>query len=136
VYSYLSDITAVGTRTKRMGWMDAVWYMGGPVGTVMGVWLYRAYGYLAVFTVSASLWIICLIYTIAVVQESVVQISEAMPKSKPFQFVLDLSRVASKCYPHRGRLHLFWLIAIKLGVFLVQGHQVKSFKFTSLKILF
>ncbi|EFX77638.1 hypothetical protein DAPPUDRAFT_247259 [Daphnia pulex] len=49
VYSYLADITAVETRTKRMGWMDAVWYMGGPIGTVMGVWLYRSYGYIAVY---------------------------------------------------------------------------------------
>ena len=125
VYSYLADITPIGTRTKRMGWMDAVWYMGGPIGTVMGVWLYRAFGYVAVFAVSASLWFTCLIYTVAVVKESVVQSTETTPKRKPFQFVLDLGRAASKCYPHQGRLHLFWLMVIKLGVFLVQGHQVK-----------
>ncbi len=136
VYSYLADITAIETRTKRMGWMDAIWYMGGPIGTMMGVWLYRSYGYIAVFAVSAVLWFICLIYVVAVVKESVVQTTETMVKRKPFQLVLDLSRAASKCYPHRGRFHLFWLIAIKLGVFLVQGHQVKLHLNYSNKIQF
>jgi len=125
VYSYLADITPIEKRTQRMGWMDAVWYMGGPIGTVMGVWLYRAYGYIAVFTVSAILWFLCVVYTTVVVKESIAQTTTQ--KGKPFEFVLDLGRAAFKRYPHRGRLHLFMLMAIKLGVYLVQGHQVKSF---------
>lgn len=127
VYSYLADITVIEKRTKRMGWMDAIWYMGGPIGTVMGVWLYRAYGYMAVFSVSAILWSICIAYTAIFVKESVVQPTKATKKGKPFEFVIDLGRAAFKRYPNRGRLHLFLLMAIKLGVYLVQGHQVILF---------
>ncbi|KAI9551862.1 hypothetical protein GHT06_022198 [Daphnia sinensis] len=49
VYSYLTDITTMETRTKRMGWMDAVWSMGRPLGTLLGVWLYRTLGYVTVY---------------------------------------------------------------------------------------
>lgn len=126
VYSYLADITTTETRTKRMGWTDAVWYMGGPIGTVMGGWLYRAYGVATVFAVSAVLWLLCIIYVILVVKESIVTPSETIPKGKPYRYVLDLGRAVFKVYPNRGRIHLFLLMAVKLGVFLVQGHQVRS----------
>ena len=125
VYSYLADITPIRTRTKRMGLLDAIWYMGGPIGTVMGVWLYRVYGYIAVFTMSAILWSSCVVYTLVVVKESVVQ-QKTTQKEKPFKFVLDLGRAAFKRYPNRGRLHLFLLMGIKLGIYLVQGHQVRQ----------
>jgi MFS family permease len=133
VYSYLADITPVETRTKRMGWMDAIWYMGGPIGTVMGGWLYKSYGTVAVFSVSGTLWLFCIIYVVVVVKESIVQPSETIPKRKPYRYVLDLGRAVFKAYPNRGRVHLLLLMVVKLGVFLVQGHQVSltfSFYFT------
>jgi MFS family permease len=82
VYSYLADITSAETRTKRMGWMDAVWYMGGPIGTVMGGWLYKSYGTVAVFAVSGTLWFFCIIYVVVVVKESIAQPLETTPKEK------------------------------------------------------
>ncbi len=124
VYSYLADITSTEKRTKRMGWMDAVWYLGGPVGTLLGGWLYESYGYVTVFVVSAILWSVCLTYVIVVVKESV-RTEVPAPDGKSYEFVFDLGRAASKHYPHRGRLHLLSLMAVKLNVFLVQGHQVK-----------
>ena len=133
VYSYLADITPVETRTKRMGLLDAVWYMGAPIGTVMGGWLYKSYGTVAVFSVSGTLWLFCIIYVVVVVKESIVQPSETIPKGKPYRYVLDLGRAVFKAYPNRGRVHLLLLMVVKLGVFLVQGHQVSltfSFYFT------
>lgn len=134
VYSYLADITSAETRTKRMGWMDAVWYMGGPIGTVMGGWLYKSYGTVAVFAVAGTLWSFCIIYVVVVVKESVVQPLETTPKGKPYRYVLDLGRAVFKAYPHRGRVHLLLLMAVKLGVYLVQGHQVRSFNFFSFNV--
>lgn len=124
VYSYLADITTMETRTKRMGWMDAIWYMGGPIGTLMGGWLYQAYGIATVFAVSGVLWLLCIIYVILIVKESIATPTETTPKGKPYRYVLDLGRAVFKAYPNRGRIHLFLLMAVKLGVFLVQGHQV------------
>ncbi len=126
VYSYLADITSTETRTKRMGWLDAVWYMGGPLGTLMGGWLYQSYGTVAVFTVSGLMWLMCIIYIIFVVKESIVKPTETTPKERPYRYVLDLGRAVFKRYPQSGRLHLLALFAVKLGVFLVQGHQVRT----------
>lgn len=127
VYSYLADITQVESRTKRMGWMDAVWYVGGPIGTWMGGWLYHTYGYVSVFSVSAALWAICLVYVIVLVKESVVTF-QTEHRGKPFLSVLDMGRAAFRSYPDRGRMHLLALMAIKLGVSLTQGHQVRKIK--------
>ncbi len=127
IYSYLADITPIETRTKRMGWMDAVWYLGGPIGTVLGGWLYQTYGYVTVFSVSAALWSICLVYVIVFVKESIVKREKTL-KRNPYRSVVNMGRASFRRYPLRGRLHLLSLIAIKLGVSLAQGHQV-SFPF-------
>ena len=146
VYSYVADITSIETRTKRMGWLDAVWYgilfyiyyvylylcntyifaryMGGPLGTLMGGWLYQSYGTVAVFAVSGVLWLVCIFYVVVVVKESIVKPVQLTPKGKPYRYVLDLGRAVFKRYPQKGRFHLLALIAVKLGIFLVQGHQV------------
>ena len=74
-----------------------------------------------------------IIYVVVVVKESIVQPSETIPKGKPYRYVLDLGRAVFKAYPNRGRVHLLLLMVVKLGVFLVQGHQVSltfSFYFT------
>lgn len=123
VYSYITDVTPRKTRVKRMSLLDAVWYSGGPIGTWMGGWLYQKYDYIAVFTVSAVLWFICILYVIIFVKESVVT-GDSSPKENPFRKVIDLVRTSLKSYPKRGRLHLMILMALKLGAFLVQGHQV------------
>ena len=99
-------------------------YMGGPLGTLMGGWLYQSYGTVAVFAVSGVLWLVCIFYVIVVVKESIVKPVQMTQKGKPYRYVLDLGRAVFKRYPQKGRFHLLALIAVKLGIFLVQGHQV------------
>jgi MFS family permease len=124
VYSYLADIVATDERTKRMGWLDAVWYLGGPIGTWLGGWLYHSYGSVTVFSVSAALWLFCFLYVVFVIKETVV-LSTVDSSSVGFcGIIADFGRTAIQSYPHNGRFHLFSLIALKLGVFLSQGHQV------------
>lgn len=121
-YGYMADITPPETRTKRMGWMDAVWYTGGPIGTLIGGWLYHSYGYVPVFSLSGLLWLLCLVYVIVFLKESV----KASPSTTAgnCHHLLDMFRTAFKSYPFNGRFHLLSLLAVKLGVFLAQGHQV------------
>ncbi len=128
VYSYLTDITTIETRTKRMGWSKAVWNMGEPIGTFMGSGLYQSYGYATAFTVSAVLWLACLLYVIFVLKESIVT-DKTTSKNKHFRYVVDLVRVTFVCYPLRGRRHLLSLMSIDLGVFLIVGiNQVSLLK--------
>lgn len=124
VYSYLSDITAIKSRTKRMGWLDAIWYSGGPIGTWMGGWIYQSFGYVTVFSISAALWLICIFYVIFIVRESIDPVDNNQSKENPFRSVREMWHTVCRPYPHRGRFHLMALMALKLGVFLIQGHQV------------
>ena len=124
-YGYMADITPVETRTKRMGWMDAVWYLGGPIGTLLGGWLHKSYGYTTVFSVSGILWLFCLFYVLLFVKESVSLTSTIDSPARPCAELLDQGRAVFKSYPFKGRHHLLSLMALKLGVFLCQGHQVK-----------
>ena len=126
VYSYMADVVPVEVRTQRMGWLDAVWYLGGPIGTWLGGWLYHSYGYVTVFAVSGVLWFLCLLYVVFVVKETVVP-SAAIDSSSTgghCEIIADLGRTAVQSYPLNGRFHLFSLMALKWGIFLAQGHQV------------
>lgn len=120
-YGYMADITSTQSRTKRMGWMDAVWNLGGPIGTLLGSSVFSNYGYLPVFAAAGVLWFICLVYVILVVKESgTKKPAEAVPGCQ----IVSLSKAAFRRYPSNGRFHLLSLMAIKLGVFLTHGHQV------------
>ena len=125
VYSYISDVTSTNTRTKRMGLLDAVWYLGGPIGTLLGGWLYRTFGYVAVFATSAVMWLICLIYVIAFVRETIAT-DEIPTDEQPglLRHIISPLRTALRRRPNNGRVHLLVLLFIKLAIFLVQGHQV------------
>ncbi len=127
VYSYMADITAVETRTQRMGWVDAVWCLGGPIGTLLGGWIYQTFGYVTVFAVSGILWIFCLMYIILVVKESVAEPESST--SGPVHLLKDLGRAALHSYPFNGRFHLLALMAVKLGVFLTKSHHVSVYQF-------
>ncbi|XP_042205766.1 solute carrier family 46 member 3-like isoform X2 [Homarus americanus] len=131
VYSYVADITTPENRTKRLGVLDACWYLGGPIGRLIGGWLFRAAGYPVVFLLSAVLWIICFMYVLLWVSESVDRTTQRSSPQEvqdarfgPLRHVVALLRTAFKSRPGRGRFHLVVLLILKLMVFLVQGHQM------------
>ncbi|RXG57879.1 Proton-coupled folate transporter [Armadillidium vulgare] len=130
VYSYLADITTTDCRTKRMGFADAIWYAGSPLGTMIGGFLFHGFGYAAVFILSTVLWILCLIYTIFLVKESRQPNTDyeeeliSGGRLGPLKYVLSLFKTGFKSRPGNARLLIIGLIILKLGGFLVQGHQV------------
>ncbi|XP_050705587.1 proton-coupled folate transporter-like [Eriocheir sinensis] len=132
VYSYVADITTPETRTRRLAILDATWYIGGPLGRLLGGWLYRVAGYAVVFGLSAGLWLVCFLYVLLLVRESVDK-SALKPEVEkdlgdarwgPLRHVVALCRTAFKVRPAHGRRFLAALVALKLVVFLVQGHQM------------
>ncbi|KAK7070539.1 hypothetical protein SK128_007788 [Halocaridina rubra] len=132
VYSYVADITSPENRAKRMGLLDAVWYMGGPVGNLLGGWLFRWFGFLAVFTLSALLWAVCFLYILMFIPESVSTRSrsynaaeaEKSVKWGPLKNVAVLVKTAFRKREGNVRSLIFSLLALKLMVFLTQGHQM------------
>ncbi|KAK4324028.1 hypothetical protein Pmani_005315 [Petrolisthes manimaculis] len=61
VYSYVADITTPDSRTRRLALVDACWYMGGPLGRLLGGWVYHIGGSAPVFLISLILWMLCFI---------------------------------------------------------------------------
>ncbi|XP_069938913.1 probable peptidoglycan muropeptide transporter SLC46 isoform X1 [Cherax quadricarinatus] len=131
VYSYVADITPPENRTKRLGFLDACWYLGGPLGRLIGGWLYQFAGYPAVFFLSGVLWGFCFVYVLLWIPESVNKSIQRRSEQEmkdarlgPLQHVVALLRTAFKARPGRNRMYLMILLILKLMVFLVQGHQV------------
>ncbi|XP_064090389.1 probable peptidoglycan muropeptide transporter SLC46 isoform X2 [Macrobrachium nipponense] len=131
VYSYMADITTPETRTKRMGFLDVVWYIGGPLGRLMGGWLYRWTNCIVVFAVSGALWTLCFLYVLFLVKESVNPLaSSSDPEDErcsnwgPLKPVFILFNTGFKKRPGNRRSLLFYLLMLKLMVFLIQGHQM------------
>lgn len=129
VYSYVADVTNPKNRTKRMGILDFCWYIGSPLGSLLGGWLYKYAGYAAVFGTSTVLWSICLLYVIFIVKESRPRSTEEetgnlRAKCGPLQNVISMFNTGIKKRQGNARLHLFVLTGLKLCVILIQGHMV------------
>ncbi|XP_045102776.1 solute carrier family 46 member 3-like [Portunus trituberculatus] len=130
VYSYVADISTPETRTRRLAILDAVWYLGGPLGRLLGGWLYHLAGYAVVFAVSGALWLVCFLYTLLLVRETVdrathkpeMELDLGDARWGPLRHVVALCRTTFKARPRHGRLYLLVIVALKMAVFLVQGH--------------
>lgn len=123
VYSYLADITTVKSRTKRMGFADAIWYFGSPVGTLLGGFVYKNFGYVSVYGVSCLLWVLCFFYTLFYIRETRRESELNNFQCGPFGFFASLIKTVFRKRPEKKRSHVITLICLKLGTFLVQGHQ-------------
>ena len=55
--AYISDVTSEQTRTSRVGLANSIWYLGGPIGTLIGTYIYKYGNYSAVFLTSFSLYL-------------------------------------------------------------------------------
>ena len=126
VYAYISNITTAKKRTKRFCLLDAVWYLGGPIGTLLGGWLYAEFGYVTVFAISTLLWLISFLYVWFYVQENRCGSSYGSGCSlmKPIRHTIHVFRTALRKRHANGRVHLLSVIAIKLAMFFVGAHEV------------
>ncbi|KAF2363247.1 Major facilitator superfamily [Trinorchestia longiramus] len=64
--AYISDVTKESERTSRVGLANSIWFLGGPIGTLSGTYLYKYGGYLTVFGTSACLQVLSLAYIISI----------------------------------------------------------------------
>lgn len=60
--AYISDVTSEETRTSRVGFANSIWYLGGPIGTLLGTYIYKYGGYQILFGTSVFMYIISLVY--------------------------------------------------------------------------
>ncbi|KAG7163984.1 Proton-coupled folate transporter-like 5 [Homarus americanus] len=60
--SYISDVTSEESRTSRVGLANSIWFLGGPIGTLIGTYIYKAGGYQVLFGTSLSMYVVSLFY--------------------------------------------------------------------------
>ncbi|XP_076042102.1 uncharacterized protein LOC143026001 [Oratosquilla oratoria] len=60
--AYISDVTSEESRTSRVGLANSIWYMGGPIGTLIGTYIYKYGHYKALFTTSLLMHLVSLVY--------------------------------------------------------------------------
>ncbi|KAK3867282.1 hypothetical protein Pcinc_027250 [Petrolisthes cinctipes] len=148
VYSYVADITTPDTRTRRLALVDACWYMGGPLGRLLGGWVYHVGGSAPVFLISLILWVLCFLYVLILIPESVREkptpqttttttlteghqsggccssCSSTSCSCGPLQHIASLARTACGKRDGHERSHLLITLIVLLLVTLGQGHQM------------
>nr|XP_045613621.1 proton-coupled folate transporter-like [Procambarus clarkii] len=60
--AYLSDVTSEESRTMRVGLANSIWYLGGPIGTLVGYYIKNFGGYQALFGTSLLMHCVSLTY--------------------------------------------------------------------------
>lgn len=68
--AYISDVTTTEQRTSRVALANSLWFLGGPLGTLIGTEIFKIAGYTAVFSTSLILYIIAFIHVAALLPES------------------------------------------------------------------
>lgn len=68
--AYISDITSESSRTSRVGIANSIFFLGGPIGTFTGKFIYDYGGYTAIFATALTMNIINLIYVVFFIEES------------------------------------------------------------------
>ncbi|XP_066986954.1 probable peptidoglycan muropeptide transporter SLC46 [Macrobrachium rosenbergii] len=60
--AYLSDVTSEESRTSRVGLANSIWFLGGPIGTLLGTYIYKYGGYQVLFGTAAAMYVLSLIF--------------------------------------------------------------------------
>lgn len=60
--AYISDVTSEESRTTRVGLANSIWFLGGPIGTLLGTYIYMYGGYQILFGTAVVLHCISLTY--------------------------------------------------------------------------
>nr|XP_045592749.1 proton-coupled folate transporter-like [Procambarus clarkii] len=100
--SYISDVTSESTRTSRVGLANSIWFLGGPIGTLIGTYIYKAGGYQMLFGTSLSMYVVILLYIIFFLPES----------HGPFANVQKLEKILPPKQSLRLRESIAWVYGI------------------------
>ncbi|KAK7078452.1 hypothetical protein SK128_014708, partial [Halocaridina rubra] len=60
--AYISDVTSEESRTSRVGLANSIWFLGGPIGTLLGTYIYKFGGYQILFSTSVLMQLVSLMY--------------------------------------------------------------------------
>ncbi|XP_026328956.1 proton-coupled folate transporter-like [Hyposmocoma kahamanoa] len=133
VFSYIGDITTTEERTFRVGIVNLCMMLGYPLGSALSGVLLSAIGYYGVYSLSASLYFLSLIYGYYTLKDVKKKPSDPNSKGgcigfvKEFfntKLVLETFNVAFKKGPGNRRKRVVFLL---IGVFVVFGPMIGEY---------
>ncbi|XP_071518601.1 LOW QUALITY PROTEIN: lysosomal proton-coupled steroid conjugate and bile acid symporter SLC46A3-like [Panulirus ornatus] len=68
--SYISDICTEKTRTSRVSTANSVWYLGGPLGTLIGAIVIKFWGYNVALGLVLAAYLAAITYVLLFIKES------------------------------------------------------------------
>ncbi|XP_076058807.1 putative peptidoglycan muropeptide transporter SLC46 [Oratosquilla oratoria] len=69
-YSYIADLTKLQSRTMRIAFMDAMMFVGAPVGLFISKPIFEKLGYIGIYGIAGGLHFICIIYIIVRIEDT------------------------------------------------------------------
>ncbi|XP_070490268.1 lysosomal proton-coupled steroid conjugate and bile acid symporter SLC46A3-like [Chironomus tepperi] len=126
VFSYIADITTEEERTLRIGIVNLCFSLGVPIGMAFSGILLKQIGFYGIFSISASFYVLALIYGIFFVEEPNMKINEkdklkAKEKGLIADFfdkehVIQTFRVAFKKGENQRRLRVTMILIVVMVV--------------------
>ncbi|XP_075155685.1 putative peptidoglycan muropeptide transporter SLC46 [Haematobia irritans] len=125
VFSYIADITTEEERTLRIGILNVCFSVGVPIGTALSGVLLKKIGFYGVFSISASLYVVSLIYGIFFLPEPRPRCIQPEEKHKPRslladffdkEHVVETFRVAFKKGENKRRARVILLMIVVMVV--------------------
>lgn len=68
--SYISDVSSEKNRTSRLSTANSLWFLGGPMGTLLAAVLIRSYGYNLPLGLVLVTYIVAVAYVVMFISES------------------------------------------------------------------
>ncbi|CAL8108953.1 unnamed protein product [Orchesella dallaii] len=135
-FSFMSKGTSVESRSFRVAMVEASWFLGGPLGTLSGGFIYKYGGFRTVFIVSASCFLLAFVYGFIVIHEEMPEIEGREDRN----CVTDMFNVeavkemfATVFFKRSGlqrRWLLLMLLTISLRIFALFGYIQNMYLYT------
>ncbi|XP_042883936.1 solute carrier family 46 member 3-like [Penaeus japonicus] len=128
-YSYVSDLSGLQSRTLRIAFLDFTMFVGAPLGLFLSSLLFSRFGYVGVFSVSGTGFLLSVIYIVLRIEDTR---EHHGAKCDMVRDLFDLTNVcatlsvATKRRKHYGRAKIFALMfAMCLLLFIIGGAQLE-----------
>ncbi|XP_049830265.1 proton-coupled folate transporter-like [Schistocerca gregaria] len=138
---YIADVSPAGHKELRLGILDAAQYSAMMLGSGLSTPLFLGLSYHGVFALAAGLMLLCLLYSIFLLPETMAPYTPPEDAScgcckgifRP-QLVRDALKTSLMKRPHHGRSTILIVIVVVVtGVLISQGEGVASYQFLNAK---
>ena len=115
VYSYVSDVSATSGRTRQIGVLESMTYLGATLSQIIGgIWVEKTDSFSGPFWCILACHILILLYTLIALPESLKLNSHARPGSGNVQYYYHSVSKMTRCGRHSKKILVNVLRFLKL----------------------